>query len=167
MSNIAQSQLRYHTVDTKTTLKGYTNAYAGDMALVLENKTLYQYVEYPVGITLPVDNNESILATTNTDLLTRWVAIDTYTSKAVTGTFTTSSWGSRTANDTYELVVNFVNPVDDFICKVTNSVGTEVKLQDIVSVKVSNQITSAKLIVGAVPDCRFEGSYFILKGRHL
>ena len=177
MSNIAQIQLRYSTVNTLDDLRAQIHAFPGNMSLVLENKTLYQFVIYGDGVVLPTDDGVSVLATTDADLRGRWVQIDSYSTKAVegkirAGILPNGSWQiSNTVDDAYELRIPVVNPVNDFVLKLwevsNGNYKKEVIPQEVLIDKRTKGVTEIIVIVGRVPDCTFEGSYFILKDKML
>lgn len=175
MSNVAQIQLRYLTVGTLDDLRAQVNAFPGNMSLVLENKTMYQYVEYEDATKMPVDDGVSIIATNNEDLLGCWVQIDSYSTKAIEGTFTSTatSWTDQDTveDDTFELRIPVVNPVNDFILKlweINNAQHKrEVIPQDIFVKKNTDGVTEIIVSIAKIPDCRFAGSYFILKDKML
>ena len=166
MSNIAQLQLRYHTVDTLSDLKALVHAFAGDMCLCIANRVLYQYVDYGNGI-LPDDDGYSVIETNDSSLTTRWVAIDSYTQKSLSGTFTAeinaNNW--HRGNECFEYTIPVVNPVNNLTCTVFDAANKVVIPQDIFITKDSDAITSVKITVGMYPDCRFAGSYFIVKDK--
>ena len=161
MSNVAQYQLRYLTVDDLTALASQIHAFPGTLSLVLSNKTLYQYVEYTG--TAPVADGVTIIAPADPNLNGRWIVVDAYTSKAVEGTFTKSDWKYNSSTETYTLTVTLVNPVNNFLSKLVDSDNLEVIAQEVQLVKSGNYVTQVVFHVGSVPDCRFAGSYFILK----
>ena len=167
MSNIAQKQLRYFSVDTIADLKSNLSAFAGDISLVLANKTLYQFVIYDQGDVVPVDDGINVLELTNEDPLCRWVAIDSYSSRVVTDTFsaTDNRWAHDAARNVYEMTVSTVNGVASCVCHLYNSNGEEVFPQKITFYKSSGMITGVVIEVSDTPDCRFEGSYYIIKDK--
>lgn len=177
MSNIAQIQFRYLTVNTLDDLRSQIHAFPGNMSLVLENKTLYQFVMYGDEEVLPADDGVSVLATTDAELRGRWVQIDSYSTKAVegeihAGVLPHGSWQtSDIVDDAYELRIPVVNPVNDFVLKLwevsNGNYKKEVIPQEVMVDKRTDGVTEIRVIVGKVPDCTFEGSYFILKDKML
>ncbi len=170
MSTVSQAQLRYLSVDTIADLKAQIHAFPGNLSLVKENKVLYQYVEYTG--TLPAADDETIVAVNDVTATGRWIALDTYSTKSVSGTFVKSDWVYNSTTDTYTYTVNLVNPINNFFSKLTESVqvnGTtavyEVLPQEVELVKSGDAVTSVVFHVGSKPDCRFAGSYLILKDR--
>lgn len=166
MSSIAQNQLRYFTVENIDALRNYTSAFAGDMSLVLSTKTLYQCVHYAVGGHVPTDNSDTVLAIVDNPLA-RWVAIDSYTSNSVSGSFTKtgSEWVHDTTANTYYLLLSLINTTNNCICRLYDDKGVEVLPQEIKLVNDSYGIIQVKVSVSDTPDCRFSGSYYIIKDK--
>lgn len=167
MSNIAQLQLRYLSVDTLDDLKNQTEAFPGSLSLVKENRVLYEFVEYADG-SLPAADGVSIVSLSDATISGRWVAIDSYSTKAIEGTFNaTNSWVKSTTDDIYTLTIPVVNPINNFVCKVLDSSNKEVIPQEITIKKTNGMISQIVIVVGSIPDCRFAGSYFVMKDKML
>lgn len=167
MSNVAQQQLRCLSVETLADLKAQVHAFPGSLSLVIANGILYEYVEYATAADMPAADEVSIVELDDVTLLSRWVSVDTYSSKAVEGTFRRADWELNAADETYEYEVAFINQVNNFVCKVTDSHNNEVILQEVTHTKLGEGVTGVTFKVAATPDCRFDGSYFILKDKTL
>lgn len=162
---ISQLQVRYLSVKTLEELKNNVNAFPADITLVEENHILYQYVEYADGSTIPTDDGVSVIQTNNPDLNSRWVAIDAYYSNILKNSFSVSDWVEDVQAEVYKITINFINPTPDFFIKVVDTDGKETLVQDITTIRVNDYVTSVVLSVGRTPDCRFNGTYTILKDR--
>lgn len=167
MSSVAQYQLRCLSVETLADLKAQTSAFPGSLSLVIANGILYEYVEYATAAEMPAADEVTIVELDDSSILGRWVAIDTYSTKAVEGTFKKADWVANPSNECYDYTVVFLNPVNNFVCKVIDSHNKEVILQDVTQTKVGEGVTGVIFSVADTPDCRFDGSYFILKDKTL
>lgn len=157
----SQIDIRYSVSQTIAAVKAITNAFPGDVTLCLENKTLYQYVEYADGATVPSDDGNTVLQTVNTELTARWVAISAYTGKSFIGSFTNEDWVEETDGAHYSYTIVLPNKVTSAALHLYDSQHVEVYPETIEYVRDGSGINSIKLIIGAIPDCRFEGTYSI------
>lgn len=158
---ISQIDIRYSISDTVADVKTLVNAFPGNLTLCLETSTLYQYKEYNAEDKIPVPDDKLVIQTNDSALLSRWIAVGSYTSKSLSGSFSIDDWVFNAANNTYTYTVQFPNIVDGFTIKFLDSTNKEVYLEDVISTLENNKVASVIGVIGATPDCRFSGSYFI------
>lgn len=160
----SQIDIRYSVSDTVQQVRSLIHAFPGNITLCLENRTLYQYCEYAPGASIPTDDGSNILATTDTSLRTRWIAIDLYSSKNFTGTFTANDSGWVLDGDVYKYTILFPGTVHIAQIVLLDSTFKTVYPEDI-TFTYNNGLVSVIISVGAVPDCRFNGSYSVFFDR--
>lgn len=167
MSSVSQVQLRYITVPTAASLANELTAFPGTLSVALDTKILYEYVEYPSVADKKVADGVQIISLSDNTIPGQWIAVDSFSSKSLSGSFTVGNWhGPVQSTNTYTYTVNFANPVNNFICKVLDNNGAEVYPQEvIVTTSQDGAVGSVTFHVGATPDCRFAGKYFIMKDK--
>lgn len=156
----SQIDIRYSVSPDINTIRGLVNAFPGNITLCLENKMLYQYCEYPVGIQLPADNGATVLATTDDTLRSRWISIDMFSAKSLTGSFTVSDWELDQSGEKYTYTILFPNKLQSTNIEVIDVNGVVV-YPELVTYSINSGLTAATLTISAIPDCRFSGNYSI------
>lgn len=158
---LSQIDIRYSVSETLADVKGLVNAFPGNLTLCLENNTLYQYKEYATAGEMPVPDDIAVVQTNDATLLSRWIAIDAYTGKSFYGAFKTTDWVYNATDNTYTYKIIFNNKLNGCMIKFLDKDRREVLLEDVVEQVVGDGLQSITGIVGATPDCRFDGMYFI------
>ena len=64
-------------------------------------------------------------------------------------------------NNYYTYRISFPNIIDGFIIKFVDNTNKEVMLEDVVQEEVNKDLVAVIGVVGAIPDCRFSGKYYI------
>lgn len=160
----SQTDIRYSVSDSIQQVRSLVHAFPGNMTLCLENKILYQYCEYGSDETLPTDNGSTILSTTDTSLRTRWIASDLYSAKSFSGSFTVNDAGWELNGDVYRYTVIFPGAINIAQTVLLDSNHRLVYPEDVIFTS-SNGLVAVTIIVSAVPDCRFNGSYSVFFDR--
>lgn len=159
---LSQIDIRYSVSETIADVKTLVNAFPGNITLCLETSTLYQYKEYSNSEEIPTPDDKLIIQTNDSSLLSRWVAIDSFTAKSFTGSFTTADWVLNVADHTYTYTIKFPNIIDGFLIKFVDNTNKEVLVEEVIQEEDSDsKLVSVIAVVGATPDCRFDGKYFI------
>lgn len=158
---LSQIDIRYSVSETIADVKKLVNAFPGNITLCLENATLYQYKEYTASDTIPTPDDKLVIQTNDATLLSRWTAIDAFTGKSITGTFNIDDWILDTKNNYYTYRISFPNIIGGFIIKFIDNTNKEILLEDIVQEEVNKDLVAVIGVVGAIPDCRFSGKYYI------
>lgn len=155
---ISQIDIRYSVSNTIDDVRELVNAFPGNITFCLETHTLYEYTEYSEGDTLPEDDGRLVLQTVDSELSSRWIATSAFTNKTLRGPLI---WEKSVDSDTYFFTVKFPNPVGGYIIKFLDSEGRETWLEEVVEEQEDNSVTSVTCYVGSVPDCRFDGYFYI------
>ena len=157
----SQIDIRYKVSNTVADVRSLVHAFPGDVTLCLANHKLYQYVEYTDSDVIPVDDGEFFLQTTNTELLSRWVAVDVFTSACFHGDIELADWVSESGE--YIWVFDIVLPMGIKQAKAVfyDMYGYEVYPEDVQYIETDGNITEVIATVGSIPDCRFVGKYQI------
>ena len=155
----SQIDIRYKVSDTVNIVRSLTNAFPGDVTLCLENRKLYQYVEYAAGSTIPADDGVLFLQTTDLLLNSRWVAIEAYSDKCFCGTFTENDWSLESGEEKFTYVINLPQGVKHAKVFLFDETGNEVFPENTQYVETAGFITSVIITVGAIPACNFNGKY--------
>lgn len=158
---LSQIDIRYSVSETIADVKKLVNAFPGNITLCLENATLYQYKEYTASDTIPTPDDKLVIQTDDAALLSRWIAIDAFTGKSIAGTFNIDDWVLDSENNYYTYRISFPNIIDGFIIKFVDNTNKEVMLEDVVQEEVNKDLVAVIGVVGAIPDCRFSGKYYI------
>lgn len=158
---LSQIDIRYSVSETLADVKKLVNAFPGNITLCLENATLYQYKEYTSEDTIPTPDDSLVIQTNDTSLLSRWIAIDAFTGKSISGTFDINDWVLDSENNYYTYKVSFPNIVNGFVIKFVDNTNKEVMLEEVVQEEEDNNLVAVIGVVGAIPDCRFSGKYYI------
>lgn len=158
---LSQIDIRYSVSKTIAEVKSLVNAFPGNISLCLENNVLYQYVEYATAADVPTANDSTILQTTNPDLLSRWIAIDSFSAKSIYGDIKNSNWVLDATNKVYKYTITLPNTVNSFFVKFIDRNNKEVYVEDVVQPGDIGAIKTIDCIVGAIPDCRFEGKFLV------
>lgn len=156
----SQTDIRYSVSSDISAVRALVHAFPGNITLCLSNKTLYQYCEYSSAADMPNDNGSTVLATTDVSLLSRWVSIDTYSAKSITGSFTTNDWDLSQDGETYTYTILFPSKLNSTNIEITDINGVVVYPEEITYTN-STGLTGVTLTIGAIPDCRFNGNYSI------
>ena len=157
----SQTDIRYHVSDTVATVRSLVNAFPGDITLCIANKTVYQYVEYGAGESIPVDDGSLILQTTDTSLFTRWVALSAFTAKSIAGTFIATDWQQDSTSGLLKYTIALPNKVRQAHIKFYDIQDTEVYVEKVNFVRDVSGLSSINAYVAAIPDCSFAGKYVI------
>lgn len=157
----SQIDIRYSVSDTIDQVKSLIHAFPGNLTLCLENATLYQYKEYAEGEPIPAPDDIHVIQTADDTLLSRWIAIDTLTSKCLYGDITLGSWSLDNTNNVYNMLIQLPNTISGFFIKFIDNTNKEVYVEDVTEQSAAGKITTVTCTVGSIPDCRFTGKYLL------
>jgi hypothetical protein len=165
---ISQIDIRHSVCDTIADVQELASAFSGNLTFCIATGTLYSYKIYDIGDSIPTADNKLVIQPNLLGTTARWVAIDIFSAKSITGTFATGDWVySSDGGGKYTYTITLINNIDKYVIKVLDYSGKEVLMDSITStVSESDEFTCAiNLNVSSIPDARFEGSYCIIFDR--